>query len=144
MVAKHICSLISDDFNLTRPFSYVKHLNFLDTTEFNMTNPIYINIVRHPVDRILSWYYYIRAPWYLLNPKPADIALKNNTGVSNDTEGDSSDRRKEWNWKKDTMPSLTFLKTSFNECVRKERNECIYRKGNQNYYPKLYPMFLAI
>lgn len=26
--------------------------------------PIYINFVREPVQRIISWYYYIRAPWY--------------------------------------------------------------------------------
>lgn len=132
MFGKYNYSLISDEFNLSRPFSYVKHLNFLDTTEFNMTNPIYINIVRHPVDRIISWYYYIRAPWYLLKKNPDDMTLKNNTGASNLTEGDPPSLRGngKWNWKKDTLPSLKLLKTSFHECVRNERDECVYRKGN--------------
>ena len=46
--------------NITIPFSLTKHTNFLDFEEFNRTNPIYINIVRNPVERVISWYYYIR------------------------------------------------------------------------------------
>lgn len=52
--------------NMTRPYSYVKHLNFLDFTEFNENQPIFINFVRDPVERVVSWYYYIRAPWYIV------------------------------------------------------------------------------
>ena len=32
---------------LSAPFSYVKHLNFLNFEEFNQTNPIYINMVSY-------------------------------------------------------------------------------------------------
>ena len=46
--------------NCTKPYSYVKHINFIDFTEFNLTQPIYVNFVRDPVDRIISWYYYTR------------------------------------------------------------------------------------
>ena len=53
--------------NCTKPYSYVKHINFIDFTEFNMTQPIYINFVRDPVSRVISWYYYIRAPWRILS-----------------------------------------------------------------------------
>ena len=53
--------------NCTKPYSYVKHINFLDFTEFNMTQPIYINFVRDPVSRVISWYYYIRAPWRIIS-----------------------------------------------------------------------------
>ena len=52
--------------NHTYPLSYVKHLNFLNFEEFDRKNPIYINMVRHPVERIISWYYYIRQNWYQL------------------------------------------------------------------------------
>ena len=51
--------------NLTVPFSYVKHLNFLNFEEFNITNPIWVNMVRHPVERVVSWFYYTRQAWYL-------------------------------------------------------------------------------
>ena len=46
---------VDSDTNMSRPFSYVKHLNFLDMTELNYTNPIYANFVRDPVERIISW-----------------------------------------------------------------------------------------
>ena len=52
------------DDNHTFPLSYVKHLNFLNFEEFDKKNPIYINMVRHPVERVISWYYYIRQNWY--------------------------------------------------------------------------------
>ena len=39
-----------------RPYSYCKHLNFIDFREdFNVTNPVYINFVRDPVERVISW-----------------------------------------------------------------------------------------
>ena len=63
--------------NCTKPYSYVKHLNFLDFTEFNLTNPVYVNFVRHPVDRIMSWYYYHRTPWHIIkfDPKKNESSL---------------------------------------------------------------------
>jgi hypothetical protein len=50
--------------NVTVPYSYVKHMNFLNFNEFNRTNPVYINFVRHPVERVISWYYYVRQGGY--------------------------------------------------------------------------------
>ncbi len=35
--------------------SYYKHLFFIDYGEFNHTNPIYINMVRNPAHRLMSW-----------------------------------------------------------------------------------------
>ena len=35
----------NDEVNMTIPFSYVKHINFLNFEEFNLTNPIYVNMV---------------------------------------------------------------------------------------------------
>ena len=78
-----------------RPFSYVKHLNFIDTLEFDVQNPIYFNIVRHPVDRVRSWYYYTRAPSYLV----IHDQKKNSTAF------------------KDRLPTVKMLKTTFEECV---------------------------
>jgi hypothetical protein len=38
--------------------------NFLKFEEFGHSSPIYMNFVRHPVERLISWFYYVRAPWY--------------------------------------------------------------------------------
>ena len=119
-----------EDFQFSSPFSYVKHINFLDTTEFNQTMPTYINIVRHPVDRIISWYYYTRAPWYLVNDKKRTAT--NGTGVDgvgsvDGVELSAEDERRKL---KERMPSMKMLKTSLADCVTNEISECVYRKGN--------------
>ncbi len=46
---------------------YILHKNFFDFREVadlypNVTNPIYINFVRNPVERFLSYYHYFRMP----------------------------------------------------------------------------------
>lgn len=50
--------------------SYVEHLNWIDFEKFNLPKPIYMNLVRHPIQRVMSAYYYIRHPavysYYLL------------------------------------------------------------------------------
>ena len=30
-----------------------------------------VNMVRDPVERVISWYYYVRAPWYFVERKRA-------------------------------------------------------------------------
>jgi len=37
---------------------YVKHVCFTNFTKFNLDMPIYVNMVRDPVERVISWYYY--------------------------------------------------------------------------------------
>ena len=39
----------TDEANVTTPYGYVKHINFINFEEFGRTNPIYINFVRHPI-----------------------------------------------------------------------------------------------
>ena len=69
---------------LSLPGSYSKHISYLDFDYFqNLTKmpnvsgviqdkdyeykrPIFVNMVREPISRIISWYYYIRAPWYIV------------------------------------------------------------------------------
>ena len=45
---------------------YKKYMSFLNFEEFNKTNPIYISMVRDPLERVISWYYYHRQTTYLL------------------------------------------------------------------------------
>ena len=56
---------ILDNFRSVKPFVFEKHMLFLDVSEFNMQNPIYVSIVRNPIDRLSSWYYYQRSSLYL-------------------------------------------------------------------------------
>jgi hypothetical protein len=66
---------------LSLPAAYTKHISFLDferfqslskwsdlvdENEYQYKKPIFINIVREPIHRIISWYYYVRAPWYII------------------------------------------------------------------------------
>ncbi|KAJ8942012.1 hypothetical protein NQ314_010242, partial [Rhamnusium bicolor] len=59
------------------PGVYIKHVCFTNVSEFGLPEPIYINLVRDPIERVISWYYYVRAPWYYVERKIAfpDIPL---------------------------------------------------------------------
>lgn len=51
----------------------------LSLSRFDLPTPIYVNMVRDPVERVISWYYYVRAPWYFVERKRAfpDLPLPN-------------------------------------------------------------------
>ena len=49
-----------DTFDRTKPWVFDRHLHFVDFTSYNRTNPLYINVVRKPVDMFFSKYYYRR------------------------------------------------------------------------------------
>ncbi len=89
---------IFTDHASERPFTYTKHLNFLDFSEFNATAPVYINFVRDPVERVVSWYYYMRMPWKLVKV-------------------DEKTNRTVWNGKRPTNLSMGDLKMTFEDCV---------------------------
>lgn len=42
---------------------YIRHINWLDFDEFDLPKPIYINMVRDPVERVISWFYYVRGSY---------------------------------------------------------------------------------
>uniref|UniRef100_A0A1Y1M8Q4 Heparan sulfate 2-O-sulfotransferase pipe n=1 Tax=Photinus pyralis TaxID=7054 RepID=A0A1Y1M8Q4_PHOPY len=85
------------------PSVYIKHVCFTNFSEFGLPEPIYVNLVRDPVERVISWYYYIRAPWYYVERKLAfpDIPL----------------------------PDPKWLKKDFETCVLSNDRECKYLKG---------------
>ncbi|CRK94723.1 CLUMA_CG008223, isoform A [Clunio marinus] len=85
------------------PSAYTKHVCFTNFTKFNLPRPIYVNLVRDPVERIISWFYYIRAPWYYVERKQAFPDLP--------------------------LPDSRWLRKDFQECVLKGDPECTYTQG---------------
>jgi len=85
------------------PAVYVKHVCYVNFTQFNLPDPIYINLVRDPVERVISWYYYVRAPWYFVERKRAFPDLP--------------------------LPNPNWLRKDFETCVRTSDPECRYIQG---------------
>lgn len=79
---------------------WIQHVNWIDFEEFDLPKPIYINMVRDPVDRVISWYYYVRG------------AYKN--AIEYNKDPNKPIRPAQW-YKKD-----------FNHCVRSGDPECQY------------------
>ena len=85
---------------------YSHHTNFMNFSRFQLPRPIYFNLIRHPIERVISAYHYMRHPFvygmYLLqNP------LMNQ-------------RKKE------------YFELSFNDCVRNQTyKECNFQPQNE-------------
>ncbi|XP_067647740.1 heparan sulfate 2-O-sulfotransferase pipe isoform X4 [Eurosta solidaginis] len=79
---------------------YIEHVNWIDFEIFNLPKPIYINLVRDPVERVISWYFYARG------------AYKNAIEYRKDPY-------------KPLKPTEWYTK-DFNECVRNGDPECQY------------------
>ena len=92
--------LASEIVELGEGSAYIEHVNYIDFEEFDLLKPIYINLVRDPVERVISWYFYARG------------AYKNAIEYRKDPS--KLIRPEEW-YKKD-----------FNECVRSGDPECQY------------------
>ncbi|KAH8373489.1 hypothetical protein KR009_011076 [Drosophila setifemur] len=96
--------LIGDLLTRPKPHIYSQHIAYINFTRFHLPKPIYINLVRDPVDRIISWHYYIRAPWYYRDMK-AKL-------------GD----------KAPPMPSDEFLNLDLDTCVRNHDPHCAFNQ----------------
>ncbi|KAK6295527.1 hypothetical protein J4Q44_G00347530 [Coregonus suidteri] len=46
--------------NIPQPFLYTRHVHFLNFTRFRIEQPVYINIIRDPISRFLSNYFFRR------------------------------------------------------------------------------------
>lgn len=96
-------NMIENISNLEDGNVFASHVNFLNFTDFEEARPIYINMVRDPVERVISWYYYIRSPWIFV----------------------PSRRR---NNKK--MPQAKWVNTEFDECVMNKEKVCTFIEGS--------------
>lgn len=39
---------------------YERHIHFVDFAKFGQPQPVYINLIRDPLQRMVSWYYFRR------------------------------------------------------------------------------------
>lgn len=79
---------------------WIQHVNWIDFEDFDLPKPIYINMVRDPVERVISWYFYARG------------AYKNAIEYNRDPT-------------KPAKPE-SWYKKDFNHCVRSGDPECQY------------------
>lgn len=42
------------------PLIYERHIHYFDATRYGMPQPVFINVVRDPLERLVSWYYFRR------------------------------------------------------------------------------------
>merc|ERR1719266_124791 len=88
---------------LPSPSVYIKHMKYVELNRFNVSRSSYFSMVRDPVERIISWYYYVRAPWYYPERNRASPNI--------------------------SMPSKAWTLQGFEACVLNGYNECIFKKG---------------
>ena len=90
---------------LPEPSSYVEHTNWINFTELELPRPIYMNMIRHPLERVISAYYYLRT-----------TAARNNQSKRPQLMSISQDN----------------IQLSFNECVKqKVYPYCVFDSYNE-------------
>ncbi|XP_017137592.1 heparan sulfate 2-O-sulfotransferase pipe-like isoform X2 [Drosophila miranda] len=95
--------MIENIVNLEDGTVFASHVNYLNFTKNEQPRPIYINMVRDPVDRVVSWYYYIRAPWIFV-------------------PGRRRSNRE--------MPNPKWVNTEYDQCVLSGEKVCTYIEGS--------------
>lgn len=75
-----------DLLSLPEPSSHVEHRNWLNFTDFDLPRPIYMNLVRHPIQKVISAYYYLRTPKvharYLIRSNQSSTQADKTLGMS--------------------------------------------------------------
>lgn len=101
---------------------YFRHMTYFDFTDYSMMSPIYASIVRHPVDRMVSWFYYQR--W---KDRPDDempsVCTKNSKWRQ---FCDEMLAIRQEDFKRDE----SWFNMTFDECIEKKLPECQFSTGN--------------
>lgn len=85
--------------------SYTEHLNWVNFTKYDLPKPIYINLIRHPIQKVMSAYYYIR------KPSVHAFYVKHYNRPAGTRE---------------------YFETTFNDCVKQaQQDECIFDAHNE-------------
>lgn len=87
--------------NLPEASSYVEHTNWINFTKLELPRPIYMNLIRHPIQKVMSAYYYLRSPAIYAN------------------------RIKRYPFM--PLEKKEYFETSFNDCVKKQiKPYCVF------------------
>ncbi|EDV97967.1 GH14409 [Drosophila grimshawi] len=89
--------------NLEDGSVFASHVNYLNFSKYSQPRPIYINMVRDPVERVISWHYFIRAPWIFVPGR-----RRNNR----------------------EMPNPKWANMEFDQCVESKEKVCTYIEGS--------------
>lgn len=96
--------LIKEIYEKPRPHIYSQHINYINFTQFRAPRPIYINLIRDPLERVRSWFYYVRAEWYYI------------------------DMRRHLGDKAPPMPPKEFMEMDLDTCVKTHNVHCQYKQ----------------
>merc|ERR1719474_783183 len=83
---------------------WVRHFNYLSFERFGLPTPVYVNLVRDPLERVISFFYYRRAGWNIVERIKA--------------------------FPDEPLPDPEFLRKDYETCVLEGDPECSYIKGS--------------
>lgn len=87
-----VSNFVEDIDRKSEAGAWIRHYNFFNMMDYGaLWNPIYINMVRDPVERVISFFYYRRAAWNIVERKLA--------------------------FPDDPLPDPDFLRKDFDTCV---------------------------
>lgn len=90
---------INSLLSLNQPTVWVRHYAFLDFESFGYKwKPEWMSIVRNPIERVISWYSFVRSGWFI---------------VSNYNQNPEA-----------PVLDINFLKMSLDECVKTRNSQC--------------------
>ena len=85
------------------PIALVRHYSFINFHEYGYQwRPDWFSMVREPVEKVISWFFYVRAPWRV------EERIKNEKGYE--------------------KPSEEFLNKNFETCFKNGDPECTYEQ----------------
>ncbi|XP_063615488.1 heparan sulfate 2-O-sulfotransferase pipe-like [Penaeus indicus] len=98
-------TLLENLFSLSEkvPVAYTRHLYYFNTTKLGFPRASWVAIVRHPVERLISQFYYARIPSRYLENKLLQ----------------------------GRMPSAEFMNMTLDTCVPQRDPRCWYREGSR-------------
>lgn len=94
--------------NVTRPAVISKSVSYIDFNVADFGNPIYISMVRDPIEQASSWFHWMRAPFAVVER------------ILNEGNPENAAR---------FLPKAAYLKKSFAKCIESDDAECDYPSG---------------